>query len=334
MTKRERQLLGCLVTCLGTPPDASSESSFEAQLGAVGRLLGTPTLTFGVQEVATRRVLFTAKGETDLDSADGELTWSSIPSDTGVLRSLFRVVPFGDGTHRALLGGMAEVPDDEPTREMLAKIVPKLAERALALRRRRDEPTTSLPERAFELLPFPALLLADDGSIELENKAAQAALADGPPLHRRDRVLRVCDRELDQKLRRMLRELTAEATTPSLLTIPRDGKRPLSLLLSRLPAPRAREQAPGHVLVLICDPQRRSGAVRELLVRSYGLTGSEARVALAVLEGKSVEQLAGELYISLNTAKTHLKSIFAKVGTGRQSELVATILTGPVGLLR
>jgi len=39
-------------------------------------------------------------------------------------------------------------------------------------------------------------------------------------------VLRVCDRELDQKLRRMLRELTAEATTPSLLTIPRDGKRP------------------------------------------------------------------------------------------------------------
>lgn len=337
MTKRERQLLGCLASCLGTPPaDATSESSFASLLGAVGRLLGTPALTFGVQEVATRRVLYAAKAETDLDEEGGELTWSSIPSDTGVLRSLFRVVPYGDGTHRVLLGGMAEVPDDEPTREILAAIVPRLAERALALRRRRDEPTTPLPERAFEQLPFPALLLRDDGGIELENRAAQAAMADGGPLSRREKTLHICDRELDQKLRRLLREVTADATAPTLLTVPRgDGKRPLSLLLSRLPAPpRSREQVPGHVLVLLCDPQRRSAAVREMLIKSYGLTGSEARVALAVLDGKSVEQLAGELYISLNTAKTHLKSIFAKVGTGRQSELVAAILSGPVGLLR
>src|SRR4051812_14467072 len=117
MTKRERQLLGCLAASLGAP---TGETSFGTVLGSLGRLLGTSALTFGLQEVATRRILFSAKAEIELDDAEPEPTWSSIPTDTGVLRSLFRVVPLGDLQHRVLLGGMAEVPDDEPTREILA----------------------------------------------------------------------------------------------------------------------------------------------------------------------------------------------------------------------
>ena len=102
MTKRERQLLGCLGTALAAP---AGEATFDTVLGALARLLGTSVLAFGLQEVATRRILFSTRAEVEVDEAASDLTWSSIPQDTGVLRALFRVVPFGDGTHRVLLGG-------------------------------------------------------------------------------------------------------------------------------------------------------------------------------------------------------------------------------------
>jgi DNA-binding CsgD family transcriptional regulator len=332
MTKRERQLLSCLATCLSVTGD--EEAAFSAVLGALGRLLGTTLLTFGLQEVATRRILFSARAESEPDPGDGEMSYLTLPSDTGALRSLFRVVPI-DAQHRVLLGGMAEVPDDPYTRTAIAEIVPRLAARAFALRRRRDDPERSLAERAFEALPLPLLLVRTDGSIACESRAASSAMGEGLPLRRVDGALRVAEPHLDRELKGLLAATGGDPASPSVLAIPRDGIRPLSLMVWRLAAAgRTRDEEAAHSLVLVCDPQRRPGGVRELLIRNYGLTGSEARVALAVLDGKSVDQLSGELYISLNTAKTHLKSIFAKVGTSRQSELVAAILSGPVGLLR
>src|SRR5262249_41648346 len=129
MTKRERQLLSCLSTCLAAPFTASEgDGAFATILGALGRMLGAPVLTFGLQETATRRVLFSAKAETNLadEEPDTEVAWAGIPSDTGGLRSLFRVVPVGDGQHRILLGGMADVPDDPYHRAVLAELAPRL----------------------------------------------------------------------------------------------------------------------------------------------------------------------------------------------------------------
>ncbi len=334
MTKRERQLLSCLSTCLAAATD--DEAAFTTILGALGRLLGAPVLTFGLQEVHTRRILFSARAENEVDALhQEEVTWTGIPSDTGSLRSLFRVVPI-DARYRVLLGGMAEVPDDPYARTALAQLVPRLAARAFALRRRREDPTQGLARRAFEALPLPVLVLDREGAVLLASRVAHLALADESlPLRCDGGTLRLRDARLDRELRALFAATPGDVTLPGVLSVPRGGRWPLSLLVWRLPAiPLQRDPEAGHALVVLCDPHRRPAGVRDLLVRNYGLTASEARVAIAVLDGKSVDQLSGELYISLNTAKTHLKNIFAKVGTGRQSELVAAILSGPVGLLR
>jgi len=63
------------------------------------------------------------------------------------------------------------------------------------------------------------------------------------------------------------------------------------------------------------------------LVRSRGLTPAEARVAVRMARGSSTARVARELGVSLETVRTHLKRIYAKLGTTRQADLVRILLT-------
>lgn len=82
--------------------------------------------------------------------------------------------------------------------------------------------------------------------------------------------------------------------------------------------------------VYIKDAERRSSPSQEAVRMRYGLTRAEAELALHLYEGRTLSQISDILGISINTAKTHLKMIFEKVGVSRQSalirELSATLL--------
>lgn len=58
----------------------------------------------------------------------------------------------------------------------------------------------------------------------------------------------------------------------------------------------------------------------------FGLTPAESKVAVRVARGQGIEQMAAESCVASSTIRSQLKSIFAKTGTGRQSEL-ASLLT-------
>lgn len=62
-------------------------------------------------------------------------------------------------------------------------------------------------------------------------------------------------------------------------------------------------------------------------MRAWGLTRREREVARLVIDGRSSEDIAAALFISVHTARDHLKAIYAKVGVGRRQDLAA-ILTG------
>ncbi len=57
----------------------------------------------------------------------------------------------------------------------------------------------------------------------------------------------------------------------------------------------------------------------------FGLTSAEARVALRLAVGLSLAEIADESGVSVNTVRAQLRSIYAKTGVTKQSELVATI---------
>lgn len=68
---------------------------------------------------------------------------------------------------------------------------------------------------------------------------------------------------------------------------------------------------------------------QSLLETFYGMTPAEQRVALLIMQGYKLGEAADRLAISGNTLRTHLKRIYVKTNTNRQSDLVRVLLTGP-----
>ena len=60
----------------------------------------------------------------------------------------------------------------------------------------------------------------------------------------------------------------------------------------------------------------------------YGITGREREIILKVIQGKSNEEIARELFISLATVKTHLHNIYKKIGIDGRFELLARVRSG------
>jgi DNA-binding CsgD family transcriptional regulator len=90
----------------------------------------------------------------------------------------------------------------------------------------------------------------------------------------------------------------------------------------RLPAGALRDPA---AIVFISDPAVPLVVPARWLEDAYGLTPTEARVALSIAAGGALGDAARRLGISHNTAKTHLHRIFAKTDTHRQAELARLI---------
>jgi DNA-binding CsgD family transcriptional regulator len=76
-----------------------------------------------------------------------------------------------------------------------------------------------------------------------------------------------------------------------------------------------------EMLVQIHDGAPHIGSLH-LLQSLFDLTSRELQVVRLLAAGHSVESLAAYMNISSNTARTHLRSIFAKTATSRQSELL------------
>lgn len=60
----------------------------------------------------------------------------------------------------------------------------------------------------------------------------------------------------------------------------------------------------------------------------YGITDREGEIIRKVLQGKSNADIAGELFISLATVKTHLHNIYKKMGVDSRYDLLARVRSG------
>lgn len=170
-------------------------------------------------------------------------------------------------------------------------------------------------------------LVTGCGRIEYANPTALALLRarDGLRLGTEAR-LESWDRAVSCQLRRLLATAAeaAPSNTTGRLLIPREGgRKPLTLsVLPLRPDPRDAPRPRRLALVVIVDPATEEPGSRETLRELYGLTRAESQVAFEVMRGSGLTAVADELFISVNTARTHLRQVFAKTGTNRQAELV------------
>lgn len=98
----------------------------------------------------------------------------------------------------------------------------------------------------------------------------------------------------------------------------------LALLLCRVPS--GTVFGSEHVVAMVVDLGRGGDdtACLQALQSMFGLTVREAAVALA-LRRSDPEGVALQLDLQLSTVRSHLKSIFGKLGIARQTELVRLV---------
>ncbi|WP_108261794.1 helix-turn-helix transcriptional regulator [Mangrovicoccus ximenensis] len=104
------------------------------------------------------------------------------------------------------------------------------------------------------------------------------------------------------------------------------------------PLPEARAAALGYPqrerlsLIVLRDGRGPAAADGSLLRSLFDLSPAEAELALALGRGLTLAQFSAARRVSLNTARTQLKALFAKTGAARQAEL-ARMLAG-LGVVR
>ena len=81
-----------------------------------------------------------------------------------------------------------------------------------------------------------------------------------------------------------------------------------------------------HILMVL-DHDNANEELNADLVAEYGLTKKEQNVLIRLIHGESIKNIAAASFVSDNTVKSHLKSIFRKTGAKSQGALISLILT-------
>jgi len=139
-----------------------------------------------------------------------------------------------------------------------------------------------------------------------------------------------------QEAIRRASHLSAGTVLPpaDILPIRRARKRPLSITVAPFRADSwVGGLAGASAIVFANDPETRSPTTAQALARMYKLTPAETRLLDALLQGERLSEFANRTRISVNTAKTQLKQLFAKTETNRQAELMRLVLSDPIALL-
>jgi DNA-binding HTH domain-containing proteins len=89
---------------------------------------------------------------------------------------------------------------------------------------------------------------------------------------------------------------------------------------------------PISAYLVVCDPETPRPVQPDGLRSLFGLTPTEARLAAELANGASLEHAAERLGITVGTARVHLKHIFSKTETNRQSELIHFLLNSGIGI--
>jgi DNA-binding CsgD family transcriptional regulator len=193
---------------------------------------------------------------------------------------------------------------------------------------------------AIDRLPTGLLLLDAKRRVVVRNKGAERILADNDGF-RIDRHGPSAD---DARENATLQKLIADAMDASeghalraagFVAISRpSGARAYAVMVTPLLAAPGKSVASDAVVALfVADPSARFTADSEALSELYQLTYSEAELVRLLAAGLSLEEAAEKRGVSLNTARSHLKHVFAKTETSRQGELVRLIISG-VGQIR
>lgn len=175
-----------------------------------------------------------------------------------------------------------------------------------------------------------AFIVGADGKVFHLNLSANTMLAEEKTLSVRHGKLLSKVPDLNAALAGAFRLATCEDPRSTLIPVISSSSRKTEMLISPLyedhemSSPWERPLA----LMVVVEPRLDAGAIARRVHRLYGLSVVEARVMAEIALGSSIEDIKIKHGVRESTVRTQLRSIFAKTGTSRQSDLVRLSLEG------
>ncbi len=214
----------------------------------------------------------------------------------------------------------------------------------LTSERRPSDDGTGVISAAMNQLGVPVFLLDGDCRIRFSNRSARSLMSAGGPLHELDGLaLRHADN--DRAFRALAKSLYGKAgddrfPASAYLPLTASGHEGVALperphvdgmmLSSLLPERTIGAFGESPALLAVAHEQRGMSEPDPAVVASaFGLTRAEARIAIAFALGLSVEQIAERRCKAVSTVRSQVKSMLAKMGCTRQSEVVSRVLSLP-----
>ena len=179
--------------------------------------------------------------------------------------------------------------------------------------------------------PLPFILFNASGQIRYLSPQLEQAAPMG--LRFTSDGVEFTDPNLNPPFKAALQRLTGQAAHCQSLEwrfeVPRPHCPPLYCLLTPV-FPGAEPDLPFwqtdiHAALYIRDPLAQTGRRHQQLVTAYGLTDTEARLALDIALGLELKAIATRDQRSIHTLRSQLKSVFHKTGCCRQSQLAAMV---------
>lgn len=207
--------------------------------------------------------------------------------------------------------------------EQLTRIAPHLRR---AARFHRNSPARwagfDLGASLFDALDVGAVLVGENGSIKTISRTGQELLDGGAlmsisPLGQ----LRLRDDDAQAALREMLKRTYDGSKTVSLLS---NGTKLTLIAVEKDRISLYFEGPTVAILIQPAGPGSRPVGIDQI-AGLYGLTNSEQRALAGIVDGKTVTRIAEEAGLSRETIRTQLKSLYAKTGTGGQTDLLRLV---------
>lgn len=214
--------------------------------------------------------------------------------------------------------------------ELFALIKPHVAQ-ALTLADRLGTLGTAwqVGRALLEQVAYAVFTLDEYGYVLFFNRAAEELLVEGDGLKIENGKLVAVHSTCQRRLEALID--SAVGSIPSVgrawMRIERtSGKPPYAALIAPVTDERFHfTDARAATMVLVSDPHRPINPDPIALRAVFGLTEAESRLALAIAAGHDLTSASAALEISLETARSHLKAIFRKMGAARQQEVVSRL---------
>lgn len=176
-------------------------------------------------------------------------------------------------------------------------------------------------QRAWgETYSLPTFIMQMNGRLVWRNASLQAMLDQGSVLRERDSLMAFADRAIQTSFMAFVGAL---GDRPGAWLGP--GREDAGRLILRCERVSPSNHPPG-VACMVYDTGHQSRHVWADLGQVFGLTSSEARIARNLADGGTLKGLARDMDITCETAKTHLRRIYAKIDAGSREEFYAKVL--------